>query len=322
MRPNRFLGAALCAMTMLSARVNAQSTALRIISDPLFLPDQGQIYGATVYTLSMPKGDNSKNGAHTSSFTASNSLFDQTIAYGITRDFTVRAAMSYGWNHRDSTSAVTGDVTNGNSRGFNDPTFGVTWRALDEMRSPVVVDLTGSYSPDALHATSSGGGSDGNLARGGYAASFSAALGRVTRRFTYAVTGGATALGRQTTELLSNGTTTAADSHWNYNAGLSTQARIADRVSFNLGLGFSTTGSYTVSNVQNGNPRMSEGPDVRSFDAALNYRLVPDRFVAAITYGFNSDTMSQNVFPNPASDTAVTGRTASTVGIRLMYAFN
>ena len=319
-----FVGAAVCLPLAAEAQTNAQASPApetRIISDPLYLPLGGQFYGATAYTLSKPEGDNVKAGTQTGSFTSSNSLLDQTVAYGITRDLTVRVTMGYGSNARDSTSAVTGDVTNGNSHGFNDPTVSATYRLLDELRVPVILDLTGSYSPNAIHATAAGGGSDGNIARGGQSAGFSLALGRVMRSFTIAMTGGGTSIGRQTTELLSNGTSTASDSHWNYNVGVATQTRFSRRASLNVGASLATTGSYGVVNVESGNPRTSEGPDTRSVDVALNYHFVPNRFVGALTYTYNNDTDSKNIFPNPASNTSVTNRFGNVVGVRLMYAF-
>jgi hypothetical protein len=294
----------------------------RIISDPLYLPLSGQVYGSTIYTLSEPQGDNVKGSTRTGSFTSSNSLLNQSIAYGITRDLAVRVAMGYGWNQRDSTSAVTGAVTNGNSQGFSDPAISATYRVLDERHSPFVLDLTGSYSPDAIHATTSGGDNNGNIARGGQTMGFSVTVGRITRSFTIALSAGGTAVGRETSELLSNGTSTQSDSHWNYGVGVETQSRFSRRVSVNLGASFASTGSYGVANVVSGNPRTSEGPDTRSVDVALNYHLVPNRLVAAATYTFNSYSDSQNIFPNPVSNTSVTGRFGNVVGVRLLYAFN
>ena len=268
MRTHWFVGALVSTIALLPLHAHAQSNPQapfepvdsRIISDPFYLPLKGQVYGATVYTLNRPQGDNVKAGVQTASFHSSNNLIDQTLAYGATRNLTIRVAMSYGSNVRDSTAAATGDVTTGNAHGFNDPTLSATYRLLDERHSPMILDLTGSYSPDLIDATASGGGHDGNVARGGPTAGFSLALGREMRAFTIAVTGGGTSVGRQTTQLLSNGTFTEADSHWNYDLSLMTQTRFSDRLSLNAGVGYATTGNYGVANAQSGNPRTSEGP--------------------------------------------------------------
>jgi hypothetical protein len=330
MRTSWFFSALLSTIALLPLPALAQPSSqgpfdpidTRIISDPFFLPLKGQVYGATVFTLNSPSGDNFKAGVQTGAFHSSNSLIDQTFAVGVARDFTIRAAMGYASNHRDSTTIATGDVTSGNSSGFNDPTFSATLRLLEQLRSPVILDLTASYSPNLIDATSSGGGSDGNVARGGSAGGFSLSLGREMNAFTIAATGTGTYVGRQTTELLSNGTSTASDAHWNYDLGLATQLRFSDRVSVNAGVGYGITGNFGVANVQTGNPRTSEGPDSRSFNAAINWHLVPNRLVGAITYMYNSYTDSQNIFPNPASDNSVQNRTGSVVGVRLLYVFN
>jgi hypothetical protein len=300
----------------------ARAQDARIISDPLYLPLKGEIYGATVYTLSEPQGDNSKNGVQTGSFKSSNNLVTQTIAFGVTNDFTIRVAAGYGSNTRDSTAAATGDVTTGNSSGFTDPTVSATYRIVDGVRSPVIVDLGASYSPDVISATSSGGGQDGNLARGGSATGISLGLGHETRAFTIAGTVTSTYLGRQTTELLSNGTSTVSDAHWNYDVGVATQSRFTDRVSLNAGLDYATTGDYGVANAQTGNPRTSTGPNTTTLSLAFNYHFVPNRVVGAVTYSYANYSTSQNIFPKPASDTAVTNRFGNGVGVRLMYAFN
>jgi hypothetical protein len=330
MRTSWFFGALLSAIAFLPLPAQAQTNSqgpfdpvdTRIVSDPFYLPLKGEVYGATVYTLNSPKGDNFKAGVQTGSFQSSNNLIDQTLALGVARDFTIRAVMGYASNHRDSTSVATGDVTTGNSSGFSDPTFSATYRLLEQLRSPIILDLTASYSPNLIDATSSGGGRDGNVARGGAAAGFSLALGREMKAFTIAATATGTYVGRQTTELLSNATSTESDAHWNYDLGLNTQTRFSDRVSLNAGVAYGITGSYGVANVQTGNPRTSEGPDARSFNAAINCHLVPNRLVGAITYTYTSDTDGKNIFPSPVSDNSVQNRTGNVVGVRLMYVFN
>ena len=168
MRTSSFFGALLSTIAVLPLPALAQPSSqgpfdpidTRIISDPFFLPLKGQVYGATVFTLNSPSGDSFKAGVQTGSFHSSNSLIDQTFALGVARDFTIRAAMGFASNHRDSTAMATGDVTTGNSSGFNDPTFSATLRILEQLRSPLILDLTASYSPNLIDATSSGGGSD------------------------------------------------------------------------------------------------------------------------------------------------------------------
>jgi hypothetical protein len=294
-------------------------TDTRILSDPLFLPRKGQVYGVTAYTLDMPKGDNFKAGVNTGSFTSSDSLLDQTVAYGLLNNLTIRVTQGFGINNRDSTAAATGDVTTGSATGFNDPTFSATFRVLDEPRSPVILNLTASYSPDAFASEASGGGSDGTVARGGQTAGLSFALGRVTRSFTVAATAASTHVGPQVTELLSNGTSSASSSYWSYNLGLATQTRFADRWSLDAGVAFATAGSYNVSNIETGNPHVYTPSSTHTLNVALNYHVLPNRLVGSVSYSYNGYTDATNTFAKAASDTAVENRMGNTVGFRLLY---
>ena len=103
---------------------------------------------------------------------------------------------------------------------------------------------------------------------------------------------------------------------------MNTQSRFSDRVSLNAGVGYGITGNYGVANVQTGNPRTSEGPDSRSFNAALNWHLVPNRLVGAITCTYDSYTDGKNIFPQPGvRQRSVQNRTGNVVGVRLLYVF-
>jgi hypothetical protein len=326
-RPFVFFAALTTTIALLPRPAQAQTAAAsdpittRIVSDPLYLPLKGQVYGATAYTLDRPTGDNFKAGVKTGSFQSSDNLINQTLAYGVLNDLTIRLIMGYGINQRDSTAATTGDVTTGNANGFNDPTFSATYRLLDALRSPVILDLTGSYSPDAIAAKSSGGGTNGTIARGGPTGGFSVALGREMKSFTIAGTAATTNVGSQTTLLLSNGTSSRSDAHWSNDLGLNTQTRFTDRVSLNAGVSYTTTGMYAVSNVVSGNPYTYTPPKTSALNLAVNFHVVPNRVVGAITYTYDSYTDATNTFAKPASNTAIENRTGSVVGIRLMYAF-
>jgi hypothetical protein len=296
-------------------------TDTRIVSDPLYLPMKGQVYGATAYTLDMPKGDNFKNGTNTGAFTASDNLIDQTLAYGVTNALTVRMTLGYGSNNRDSTAATTGDVTTGNASGFNDPTFSATVRVLDQPRSSLILDVTASYSPDTFTSQSAGGTSNGTIARGGQTTGISFALGRVMPSFTVAATANSTYVGEQMTELLANNTSSDSAAHWSYSVGLNTQARFNDRVSLDVGATFSTAADYGVTNVQNGNPHTYAPPATRALNLALNYHVQPN-VVAGFTYSYNNLTDATNTFAKATADTAVENRMSNVVGVRLLYAFN
>ena len=335
-RPSLFLATTFSVACLFPLHAQAQSSmptppasgpsvqaATRVVSDPLFLPRKGQVYGASVFTIDKPKGDNFKAGVQTGSFTATDSLFSQTLAFGVLDTLTIRLVEGYGMNKRDSTSAATGDVTTGSSRGFNDPAISATLRVFDEPRSPFIADLTASYSPDFIAAKAGGSsGSDGTIGRGGQTAGLSLAVGRVMESFTIAATVGSTYVGQQTTEVLSNGTSTEAMSHWNYNVGLTTQTRFTDRASLDAGVSVATAQDYDVSNIDKSNTRSYSPPSSRTLNLALNYHLVPNRVVGVFTYAYNNYGESTNTFGKAASNTAVENRMGNVFGVRLLYLFN
>ncbi|MGH9410227.1 MAG: hypothetical protein ACRD1V_12320 [Vicinamibacterales bacterium] len=314
------------AAALLPVRASAQTVVpeaadTRIVSDPLFLPLKGQVYGATIYSFNQPTGENFKAGAETSSFTAGDHLVNQTLAYGLLDRLTLRLGFGYGVNERDSTTEATGDVTVGNARGWSDPTVSATYRLLDETSAPLIVDVTGGFSPDLIDAKASGGVGTGTIGRGGRNADLGVSFGRVTRGFTLAGTTAATYVGQQTTLQLSNGTSTSADAHWSYSVGLATQTRFTARTSLGAGVTVGSAADYAVSNVDTGKTHTYGAPLTRSLNLAFNYHVVPNRFVVAVAYAYDNDTSATNTFVKATSNTAVKDRSGSTVGVRLMYLF-
>ncbi len=343
-RPYLFLAILSSAVALLPQHAHAQATAQNAQATPVPPPSlsaesvrsnrhahrvrsvvsaaERADYGLTAYTHDMPRGDNFKAGVNTGTFNASDNLIDQSFAYGLFDDLTIRASLGYGINNRDSTAATTGDVTTGNARGFSDPAIGATLRVLDEPQSPLILDLTTSYSPDAFSSQSSGGGHDGTIARGGQTAGLSFALGREMKSFTVAGTAAGTYVGQQMTELLSNSTSTESAAHWNYSLALTTQTRFTERVSLNAGVAFRPQRTTTCLTSTTGTSHTYAPPNTRTLNVALNYHFQPNRLVGAVTYAYNSFTTATNTFAKAASDTAVENRMGNVVGARLMYVFN
>jgi hypothetical protein len=303
------------------ARTSPDTGQTRIISDPLYLPLRGQVYGVTGYTFDRPTGQNFRNGSETSTFTADDHSFDQTFAYGLTNNVTIRMAFGYGVNERDSTAMSTGDVTVGNSRGFSDPTFSATYRLLDQPSAPLIFDITGSYSPDVIASTASGGVGEGSIGRGGQNAGLGVAFGRVMDAFTIAGTVGATYVGAQSTTQLASATSTSSDAHWSYAVGLATQTRVTSRVSLDAGVTVGSAASYVVTNIDTLNSHTYAPPVTRTLNLAFNYQLSPNHVVAAVTYAYSNNTDATNTFDKATSDTAVKDRMGNSVGFRVLYAF-
>ncbi len=196
---------------------------------------------------------------------------------------------------------------------------------LDEPRSPIILNLTASYSPDAFGSEASGGGSDGTIARGGQTAGLSFALGRVTKSFTVArCDGGQHArwpAGDRTP--LANATSTQSDACWSYNLGLATQSSLRRALVARRRASRSRLAGRNVSNIETGNPHVYAPSSTHTFNIALNYHILPNQLVGSTaTYTYNGYTDATNTFAKAASDTAVENRMGNVVGVRQIYVFN
>jgi hypothetical protein len=294
----------------------------RLLTDPLYLPLKGQVYGESSYAYTNETGNNYKGGVQTNSFTANDNLITQLFEYGVTDDFSLHAAMSAGFDSRNTANGTGG----GSSEGFSDPTFGFTYRVLDQRQYPFTVDLAASYAPDVFTAKSPGDDKDGAIARGGQLAIFSATVGREMRNFTAALVGTAEWSGHQdSADLTSNANNDSlieTDSFWTFGGGLETQTRITNQFSFNAGLAYAAQTSHDVYNDVVGDPRTAEGLDTLSFTASLNYSFIPNRLAAILSYEYNDYMNDKSNYPLAANDTAVQDFQGNVIGAHLEYVFN
>ena len=245
----------------------------RILSDPLFLPLKGQIYGTTAYTFSDLRYDGFDAGSGVKNYYERDFIdtLSQNFAYGVTDDFTVRITESYSWEHYEYTQDSIASASS--SKYTSNPEFGATYRMLDQSVYPVDVDFSGSYTPNF----------DIN---GGYAASglqmvsLTGSVGREMKAVTVQLTGSAQYYG-----VLKNISLNEREGqYWLYNLGLNTQTRLTDRFSVNCGF------NYIFPDIQKFHVPDGVSRDVwgnyMSIDTAFNYQIIPNRLVAAITYSY------------------------------------
>jgi len=315
------LAAASAAISTQAFAQDMASDGPRIISDPLYLPLQGQFFGATGYTYGSSSQDIfDSTGTKSASTDVHFNQMSQTILYGITDDL----AVSFDWANdlsRDATRHPVGgtDVTRSSS-GWTDPEFGLTYRVMDQRESPLTFDVRANYSPDAFPAKTATADDEGTVARGGQMVDLGATLGHEGPMFTVAAK--VDALWLDTRDVLnrSSGDTNRTDSQWNYRLGLDTQTRLNDVVSFNVGAGHTFTNTATVFNLTTGLEHFSQGGDVTDVDAALNYQFVPNTLVASLEYQHNFYQNSRNLFPtSPADNTSIRNKDEDLVGVTLRY---
>ncbi len=312
-------------LILLPFQVNALDLtpdASRVISDPAYLPLQGQIYGTTAYTYGEITSDADNNlGVKTGSPKTRNSLTTQSFAYGVTDDFTIRVTDSYEFSKTD-TNPTSGANVLKESDGFTDPTVGATWRALDQKQYPVSFDIIGSYTPDVFNAKSATADNNGTVARGGQEATGGVAISYKTKDFTIYGEGTATYLGSRDSLNESNDVTTNTNSSWQYAANLQTQTRLTDWFSVNLGVTETYSNNYDATNSGTLVTFTHESGDITSLNGALNFQLIPDRLVAGLTYAHDFYGNSSNNYALSTSDTSTRNQNQDIYGVRLQYVLN
>jgi hypothetical protein len=304
--------------------LDASPDTARIVSDPLYLPLQGQVFGATSYDWGSSSFDTfDAGGARTSSSQVTSNDLDQQVMYGLSDDIALRFGWGYDWRSASRHLVPTGDVVRSSS-GWTDPDFGITWRAIDQRDGgPMSLDLRADYSPDAFPAKIATSIDEGTIARGGQAADFGLTLGHETRDFTLAGTFDANWSDTRSALNQSTGDTTTTNATWNYRLGLASQFRFTDLMSMNAGVGHTFANNANVFNSSDGLEHFSRGGDFTDVNVALNYHFVPNTVVGSIGYQHNFYDDTRNLFPTaPADNTAIRNKDEDLVGVTMRYVLN
>lgn len=293
----------------------------RILSDPEYLPLTGQIYGTTSYNHGWFDGDSIRGpGTEFSTFHVGTNTINQTLAYGITDDFSVNASIAYTPGESREIDYTGGQRSIIDSSGFADPTFGATWRVLDQATWPANFDLFGSYSPDWIGAHTGTAIQNGTVARGGDSGIIGAAVGVVTQGFSIRGAFDANFLGQSNLFNLANGDLLQTESHTNFDISLETQTRLTDLFSFNAGISHTFASNANGVDLANGLPHYDQPGDATTLDLALNYNFIPNAFVVSATYAHDFYGTGHTLYTNPLYDVETTNRSGNVVGVKLTYA--
>ncbi len=294
-------------------------TGDRILSDPTYLPLQGQIYGQSGYSHERTNGAAfDSTGAHIASTRNTLNAFDQHFAYGVTDALSVNLGIAYGFGTNTNANSTT--VNSTNREGFEDPTFGATYRVLDQRTHPVSFDIFGDFSPDAIASRSASPTQDGTVARGGGEGDFGFALGRETHVFTIrgAFTdkylGGASTLNANTAAPIDTA------SYWVQSLSLQTQTRFTPRLSANVAYAYNFQGSPNVANTGTGVVFADHIGNNQDINASLNYHIIPNRLVGSVGYRHTFYIDRNEIFADPADDILQT-RSGNTYSATLRYVF-
>ena len=310
------LGAAALGLVSFAFPACAQYAApipFRLLSDPAYLPMQGQWYGTSEFDMSDSSGDvYDSTGAKTATRKGWENEIDQELGYGITNDLDVRIGDSYVPYEKTKDDFTAGGFTDHDKNGFRDPKVGVTWRALDQVNNPVNVDLIANYRMNLIDARTD------NVAEGGQAGQFGLAVSKVMPMFTIYGQALAEWYGAQS-EFNPASTNFAREaSYWDYLLNLQTQTRLSNRFSFNAGIGYVFANSATVQDFGTGVSHITDPGDGLRLNAALNYAVMPN-VVTSLTYAYARDNTDKQLFATPALDTFLRNHSDNQVGVKFAY---
>lgn len=311
------------AVALLPAPLFAQDltpTGARILSDPTYLPLAGQLFGDSAYSYDTPRlREYDPAGTEIYSRHGGENIVTQTFEYGVTNDLSLLLSDDYSWTHADTTLGG-GTQNHLNSNGFQDPTFGVIFRAIDQRAHPFSLDFTGAYSPDIISAQGATASSDGSIARGGDMVDLRGALGRETRALTLQAYVDGRHFGGETSSNGVGGQTTSS-AYWQTTLGLASQTRFTDRLSLNLGAAYSMVDDYNRFNTATSVPSTVMPGDFTTVNLSLNYHLIPNRLVGSIDYGHTFYDHGDVDFPLTPANNYMTHRDEDAIGAQLRYVF-
>lgn len=310
--------AAAVSMPVLAQAQDFTPTGDRILSDPTYLPLQGQFFGESGYGYERTNGNLfDSTGAQIATTRNTLNTIRQNFAYGLTDQLSINAGIAYGFDGHASQNGLTG----ADRSGFDNPSFGATYRLLDQRNRPVSLDIFGEYAPDAFQARSATGTQDGTVALGGPEADFGVALGHETRFFT--IRGAFTDRYVGNSSFLNATTGGSADtsSYWVPTLGVQTQTRFTNRLSANVGFDYNFEGNRNTVNTLTGEESTNHVGDTQAVNVSLNYHFVPNRLVGSIDYRHTFYGHSNDSFSADSTDDTSLTRSGDGVGATLRYVF-
>jgi hypothetical protein len=316
-----FLTAATVLFPLTAFAMDDTPSADRILSDPLYQPMQGQLYGDSTFSWATTTQDVfNATGVKTSSQRVTDNDFSQILEYGVTDDLAFAFDMGYdGLKTKTSPTAAT--EFSRSSVGWTDPTFGVVYRVLDQRDNPLTLNLRGAYSPDWINAKTATDTADGTIARGGDVIDLGATLGREMRGFTIAGTFDAIDSGTRNETIQSTGGNLNTSSYWGYTLGLATQTRFTDQLSLNLGAGYTFGHDANIFNSSSGLAHETHVGATPNLNAALNYHFIPNVLVGSVGYEHEFGGDSDNIYATATNNTEIHNHQSDILNVGLRYQF-
>ena len=238
----------------------------------------------------------------------------------MTNRLSLNLALDYATDHGRDTSAA-GAVGEAGRVGFDNPSFGATYRLIEQGSHPFSLDLKGAYSPDLFSAKTPVGTSDGTVASGGAHGDVGVALGHETGMFTVQASAGARWVGGADEHDMATGDILHTTSYWVPTLGVATQTRITPRLSFNVGGDYNFNGSPDVTNEGNGVFQQSNRGDFGDLAVAVNYHFIPNRVVGSLGYTHTFFGLTDNIFQADPTRDSLVDHSSNTFGGTVRYVF-
>jgi hypothetical protein len=267
------LAAPICAC---AADVTADATPY--VSDPSFLPRQGEFYTETSYDYVTRDEDwRPGGGVITEHYTANSNTFLQQIQYGITNRLSVGGYGSYADTSEQFNYTFQPSTEVDVSR-FNNPTFNATYRALEQFESPVSVYVEALFSPAIVANAPGSGGINVFVNR-----ELRFATSRGEMGLTLQGEIGASDDNAYTTSNPLNGVASDVTGQWNYFLAERSQLRLTQRWAINSGVVYSKDLGDSEQAAAGETYVIDSGTTVAPY-VALVYAIVPSRANLALEY--------------------------------------
>ena len=275
-----------------------------------FITNEGQIVSYSTFGGNwLDHGRFNAAGTQTSKAGTTTYTGTQTIGYGVTNNIEISLRDSYS-SASSKVSPVNASSYSERSYGFEDPSFSIIWRAVNQGRAnPFNLDLTATYSPDLLDAKGASATFDGTSARGGAVFNGTAAISHASNGNIYYLSF-SSINGLERNVLIQPGTgayNQKLDEYLQYYVEVAYQHYFNERFSATAGFNYYSSESYLVTN-QGGNNLVynrNQGPQYRP-NITLNYAFVPNQVVGSLGYThiFASNT-DNTVSPAPKNSFSV-----------------
>ena len=264
----------LLALSTAARAVDLTPDTTRYLSDPSFLPLEGQVYSETVYIHS-DRDEDLFSGLLKEHFSTTANEGEQILRYGLTDRLSLYVAGSYSGATQTSSGSYDGfsfGPTSTSRNDFNDPSFGATYRIVEQTDSPLSFDVTGTYSPSVVEHSSQSGQLSFFINR---ETRFITIQGEAGARFIDSYDGPGTAFAARQRD------------YWNYFFGIRSQMRLTDALAVNSGVVYSKNTDIAY----DGEFYNSQDGTWTPF-VSLSYGIVPGKVDVAFEYdhAFIGDT--------------------------------